>query len=243
MFYNQPLSQLYTLHYILKKTTQSLLKPLKIVEFEGIFSQLSSSTLSLKVDKELVYGINTIDIREQVLPCINKVPFIIEQLSYDTLKKAEKLRDDTFGNIEDIEKNLLRASLDKELHKQSLKQNDITTLSYWVARDKVSKKVIGLTGLYTEIYDEENCWLGWFCVDKTYRGKGLGKRLLQFAEEQAKSLKKETMHIYTYNSKKYARAIEMYKQFGYSEYAVKNTKYKRDLYFKKEIDNIKRLEK
>jgi len=170
-------------------------------------------------------------------------PFIIEQLSSTTLKEAEKLRDDTFEDIEEMERDLLRASLDNIQYKKCLENNDITMISYWIARDKFSKKVVGLTGLYTEIDDEENCWLGWFCVDKTYRGKGLGKRLLQFAEEQARFLKKETMHIYTYNSRKYARAIEMYKQFGYSEYAVKNTKYKRDLYFRKEVDNTKRLNK
>ncbi len=83
--------------------------------------------------------------------------------------------------------------------------------------------------------DEKNCWLGWFCVDETYRGKGFGKRLLQFAEEQAISFNKETIYIYTYNTKKYIRAIEMYKQFGYKEYAVKNMKYKRNLYFKKDL--------
>lgn len=164
-----------------------------------------------------------------------ELPFMIEPLSYMTLKEAERLRDNTFDDIEDIEKALLQASLNTSLYKKSLEKNDISMISYWVARDRVSKKVIGLTGLYTEVDDERNCWLGWFCVDETYRGKGFGKRLLQFAEEQAISFNKETIHIYTYNTKKYIRAIEMYKQFGYKEYAVKNMKYKRNLYFKKDL--------
>ena len=213
------------------------MKHLKQLTFIALHSNLLSAN---KIDNYLKTipknaKVTLYDQREEL-------PFTIEPLSYMTLKKAERLRDDIFDYIEDIEKDLLQASLNTSRYKKSLEKNDITMISYWVARDRVSKKVIGLTGLYTEAGDEKNCWLGWFCVDKTYRGKGVGKRLLQFAEEQAISFNKETIHIYTYNTKKYIRAIEMYKQFGYKEYAVKNMKYKRNLYFKKEIYNIKRLE-
>jgi len=72
MPHNKPLSKFYTLHYTLTKVIQALLKPIKMVEFEDIFFQLSTTILmSLKADenvlsidvlydKELAYNLNTI---------------------------------------------------------------------------------------------------------------------------------------------------------------------------------------
>ena len=109
-------------------------------------------------------------------------------------------------------------------------------MKYWAAIDPYTLHIIGLTGLYNEVDDsEDECWLGWFCVDDKYRGNGYGKKLLEFSEEQAKVLKKKTLHVYSYKTKKYKKAIELYKKSGYKEDPARETKYKRDLYLKKDL--------
>jgi len=164
------------------------------------------------------------------------LPFYIEKLSKNTLLAAESLRDKIFVNLEEKEKALLEASLNKDTLSYVYEQNEIKEMQYWVARDKKTLQVIALTGLYTEKEDDEDsCWLGWFCLEERYRGKGFGKELFNFSIEQAKSISKRNLHILTYNSKKYKVAINMYKSYGFKDYNVKNTKYKRDLYFKKNI--------
>jgi len=160
------------------------------------------------------------------------LPFYIEKLSINTLNEAETLRDKIFSQIDKKEQKTLEASIDKETLSYVLKENEIKDIQYWVAKDKKNSRIIAMTGLYTELEDDEDsCWLGWFCLDKRYRGKGFGKELLNFSIEQAKSLSKRYLHIYTYNSKEYKVAINMYKSYGFKEYHVKNTRYKRDMYF------------
>lgn len=160
----------------------------------------------------------------------------IEPLSFHNLYEAELLRDSIFKDIDKKEKPLLKASLDYKKYADVYKQNDMRSSIYWVLKDRKSSKIIGLTGLYTEVEDEENeCWLGWFCVDEKYRGKKYGKELFDFTIQKAISKDKNILHIYTYDSKKYQPAICMYKNNGFKPYSVKNTKYKKDLYFKKEL--------
>ena len=165
------------------------------------------------------------------------LPFYIEKLSINTLNEAEILRDKIFSQIDKKEQKILQASINKETLSYVLKENEIKDIQYWVAKDKKNSQIIAMTGLYTELEDDEDsCWLGWFCLDKKYRRKGFGKELLNFSIEQAKSLSKRYLHLYTYNSKEYQVAINMYKSYGFKEYNVKNTKYKRDMYFKINIE-------
>jgi len=167
------------------------------------------------------------------------LPFYIEPLSYFTLTEAENLRDSIFKDIDRDEKQLLKASLFPKGNKDIFQSNDIKTAYYWVVRENISAKIIGLTGIYTEVEDDnEDCWLGWFCIDDRYREKGFGKKLLAFSIEMVQKMDKKVLHIYTYDIKKHSRAIEMYKKYGFVEYQVKDTKYKKDLYFKKEIQSL-----
>ena len=161
--------------------------------------------------------------------------FIIEPLSYETLKEAENLRDNVFNDIEENEKLVLKASLNPEQNQDIYLSNELKNTTYWVALDKETSKVIGLSGLYQEIEDDkDSCWLGWFCIDKKCRGKKYGKALFDFSIKKAQESYK-TMHIYSYDIKKYQQAINMYKSYGFELYEVKDTKYKRDIYLKKDI--------
>ena len=56
MLYNMQLSKFHTLHYTLTKIMQALFKPIKMIEFEDIFSQLATATLiKLKIDEDILY--------------------------------------------------------------------------------------------------------------------------------------------------------------------------------------------
>ena len=163
-----------------------------------------------------------------------QLPFYIEPLSPKSLDETEKLRDKIFDDLSDDEKKILKASLDSKQNLNVYLVNGIKSASYWIVRDSKTLKIIGLTGLYEELEDDENgCWLGWFCIDEKYRGKKYGIELLNFSIEKAKEMGKKVLNIYSYNVKKHHSAICMYKNNGFIEYEVKNTKYKRDLYFKK----------
>ncbi len=164
-------------------------------------------------------------------------PFIIEPLSYKTLKEAENLRDSIFrDDLEDIERDLLLASLNTTRYKKVCEENEVVSISYWVAKDIASKKVVGLTGVYTEADDE--CWLGWFCIDEYYRGKEFGKRLLEFSIDQAKKMEKKYLHVYTYQASRFERAINMYQKYRFEQYKITDSKYKRNLYFKKSLEDV-----
>ncbi|MFK5936833.1 MAG: GNAT family N-acetyltransferase, partial [Sulfurimonas sp.] len=203
------------------------MKNLKQLSFIALHSNLLSAKKINKFLKTIPQNVKATLYDQRQEP-----PFVLEPLSYMTLKEAERLRDDIFDDIEDIEKDLLLASLNITRYKKILEKNDVTTLSYWVARDRVSRKVIGLTGVYTEIDDEKNCWLGWFCVDETYRGQGFGKKLLEFSIEQAQKMEKRHLHLYTYNAKKFEKAINIYNKYGFQEYQEESND-ELELYLKK----------
>jgi len=160
--------------------------------------------------------------------------YFIEPLSPSVINNVELLLNKIFDDSKDEEKAIVMASLNPILHKDIFSHNNIKTAEYWVLKDKKTDKTIGLTGLYQELNDFENiCWLGWFCVDESYRRKGLGKKLLDFSIQQAKNLKKKYLHLYTFNSKKYHPAIQMYKNYGFNEYTYSRDT--QDLYLKKDI--------
>ena len=90
---------------------------------------------------------------------------------------------------------------------------------YWVALDDRGE-VCGTTGLYTEKSDEnEALWLSWFCVDPRYRGAGIGKKLLEFSVDMAKSYDKKYLRLYTSTDESEADA-----QFLYEKYEFKVVK-------------------
>jgi len=166
---------------------------------------------------------------------IRKPIINIIALSYDTLSQANQLRDSIFLEIPSIEQNTLNASLDKDKYLTCYKDNKIKTMKYYVACTH-NKKVAGLIGLYEEIGDSNDiCWVGWFCVDKNYRGFKIGKDLLDFIIKKAKSIGKKYIHLYTYDDKKFSKAKEMYINYGFKQYKPSFKIGKKDLYFKLKV--------
>jgi len=151
----------------------------------------------------------------------------IEKLSHSNLNDAIKLRDSVFKYLKKCEKVLLEASLDSKKYQKCLDQEEIIFLEYFVMKDK--NKVVGLTGIYVEKNDKEDeCWLGWFCVDKTYRNQGLGQKLLDFSIKRVKELNKKTLKLYTYDSKEFQAAMKLYEKNNFIQYK----KSKKDIFYK-----------
>ena len=243
MFHSIKLSDSIIANYTFAKIVQALLNPIEMIELKDIISRLGMAELvHFEVDEhllstEILYDKNDVFFLESIGRAIcnsnqfelvidvqktqqKDLPFLIEPLSYMTLKEAEKLRDRIFKeDLEDIERDLLLASLNPERYKKVYEINEMETLNYWVARDKTSKQVIGLTGIYREKTDDKDeCWLGWFCIDEKYRGKAFGKQLLEFSIEQAKKMQNSCLHVYTYKAKRFQKAIAMYRKYGFKEY-------------------------
>jgi GNAT superfamily N-acetyltransferase len=138
----------------------------------------------------------------------------IEKLNENTLQEAENLKDKVFERSESSEAFTLRASLNPKKYQKIYKDNFIDWMEYYVA--KINNKVVGIIGLYTE-NDEDNktCWLGWFAVEPKFRGFKIGKKLLNFAIDEAKEREFETLKVYTYELKNYLTAIDLYKKEGF----------------------------
>ncbi len=154
----------------------------------------------------------------------------MEQIKIIALKnkylgQASNLVDSVFSNEDIISSpsEALEASLKKEKLDIFIKKNpEIDTLEYFLAVDK-KERLIGVTGLYSLKSDkEDSCYLGWYCVEKKYRGKGVGGMLLDHSIREARARKKKYLKIYTSTSSSEAVAQLVYEKNGF--YIIKKEK-------------------
>ncbi len=161
----------------------------------------------------------------------------ITPLTHTTLESANILIKKVFHPTDKYEKLNLTASLDKENYLEVYEKCFIEEMSYWIVQVSESSEVIATIGLYTEpdTHDTE-CWIGWFCVDESFRGKGLGAKLLEFIQMQAKESKKEIICLYTQNTKQYTPARELYLSKGFKQYSPTYKSIKNNCYFRKKLN-------
>ncbi len=147
---------------------------------------------------------------------------LIQPLDQHTLPPAITLRDQIFPNLGKYEYDTLLASLFPE--KNSVhKKLAIKQLNYWVAIHPITLEVIGLVGLYTQVYEDDGMiWLGWYCVDPDYRGYGIGGKLIDYVIQYAKEQGKQTLHLYTTDDDEYTTAREQYIKLGFEYYKSKS---------------------
>jgi len=171
--------------------------------------------------------------RSQKVP----LPFFIEPLAKENLEDAQNLMYDTFEDQNKYEKQCLVASLDKKNFKKIYEKNAVKNMDYWIAKDKKTLEVIGLTGLYNQIEDKDSdAWLAWFCIDKKQRTKGYGKALLNFSVELAKNLSKDSLKLYTYDSKEYLPAMRLYEKYGFEIF----DRVKKEIFYKLNLGKIQK---
>ena len=157
----------------------------------------------------------------------------IIELKNDYLKQAEKLANKVFSDEDSLPSKELRASTSELAFNKykSRYDNDIKELSYFVAID--NKKVVGLIGLYSTDCDfQDTSWIGWYCVDPKQRGKGIGKNLLDFAINKAKSEGKKYLSLYTSTDESERASQIVYEKYAfYITHTQKESGY--DLLFRK----------
>lgn len=154
----------------------------------------------------------------------------IEKLNSARLGDAIKLRDHVFNELLPLEYETLEASLNTQKFSEWYQKAQIKTLEYWVASDE-DDTLLGLVGLYTQRGDSKSkVWLGWFCVDRKYRGKKVGSSLLDFAVETAKSSGFSELHLYTTYDDEFKQARFLYEKRGFVKY--KELKKDGSVYFK-----------
>lgn len=140
-------------------------------------------------------------------------------LHSSNLLDAQNLLDEIFGNLYKRDKMVLSASLKKESNKRFLDREGIEDLWYELLIAPNSNEIIGITGIYSEIGEEDKmCWLGWFGIAEPYRKKGFGRILLEYTCNRAKLMNKQIISVYTTDASKYQDAITLYKKSGFDLY-------------------------
>lgn len=105
-----------------------------------------------------------------------------------------------------------KESVQSDAEWQERPQNPLSHI--FIARDEV--KPVGIIGFRLEI-EEKNAHLWGMFVNQNYRGKGLGRKLMEYAIDNAKSI--ENIHSVTLDvNEEQAAAISMYQSLGFQEY-------------------------
>jgi len=146
----------------------------------------------------------------------------IEKLSLDNLRQASVLADGIFvDNI--LGSDFLAPSRDFEASLDEKGQGNygrerygrIVFAMYFAALNE-DRKVVGTCGLYELDKDKRDAdWLGWFCVDESYRNFGVGSLLLDHAICKVKEREKSFLRLYTptVHGKSAAQALYLEKGF------------------------------
>lgn len=143
----------------------------------------------------------------------------IEPLTKDTLKEAIDLIIRVFDSEpkdQDYPGKWLTLSLNNEMNERVDADAVCTYCKYYVGIDEETGKVIGTTGIYSLDVDEEDSdWIAWYCVDKKYRGKGYGSKLLDYAINLAKERGKIYLKLYTSHNTDIKDAMVLYNKRGF----------------------------
>ncbi len=117
---------------------------------------------------------------------------------------------------EDFAPRWFKASLSPKENKKLYSSFGVKYLKYWVVIDKDTKKIIGITGVYSLEKDEEEAfWLAWTCVHPNFRGMGVGKMLMEYIIRKAKDKKRKYLRLYTSTNPNEAVAQKMYDKMGF----------------------------
>ncbi len=88
-------------------------------------------------------------------------------------------------------------------------------LDFFVAKSPKGE-MLGLIGTHLMEKDEQSAlWITTFAVSERARGMGLGKKLLERVEDQARELGKSKVRLYTNNTPRFESAQFLYEKYGY----------------------------
>ena len=124
------------------------------------------------------------------------------------LNEAVKLVESIFTDEEESVKREIEASVDGKKFQKYVTKVDrhIRSLEYFITVN-IKGKVVGVIGIYTLIENyEDTLWIGWYCVHKRHRGRGIGKLLLDFVIDKARERGKKYICLYTSTDSNEAKA-------------------------------------
>lgn len=142
----------------------------------------------------------------------------IVPLSKDTIQEGLFLLQKVFHTFmgEEDPYYWFKVSLEPEKNKKVMLKRGVSEVRYFIVKDKTNNKIIGTTGLYHLTKDpKDTVWLGFYCLDSEYRGRGLGKEVLQWTIEKAKKEGNTTLCLYTTPNGDLAVAQVIYDKFGF----------------------------
>ena len=141
----------------------------------------------------------------------------IIKLTKEYLKSAINLVNAVFDEEDEYPKAEIKASINEQWfneYKSKYDNNLISTEYFIVTNEK--QKVKGIIGIYELEGDyQDTMWIGWFCVHKKYRGRGIGVALLNYSIEVAKERGKRYFSLYTSTDKNEADAQVLYELNGF----------------------------
>jgi len=144
---------------------------------------------------------------------------IFEPLNKENIEEAIVFVNSIFpGDAEHLDNpaKAYRASLDAETYKEYKDKYTLKSLEYFVVREDVSKKIIGVTGFYTRTLDPKNvAWFGWYGIDPSQRGKGIGRKILEWTIKLIKDRGFNTFRLYTSTDPNEAAAQILYEKLGF----------------------------
>lgn len=108
-----------------------------------------------------------------------------------------------------------KMSLEPEKYSKEMRENGARDVRYFVAIDKKTNKIISTTGLYHLNEDPSGTvWLGWYCVDPKFQGQGIGREVLQWTIDKARTEGESVLRLYT-SPKESPVAQIVYDKFGF----------------------------
>lgn len=108
----------------------------------------------------------------------------------------------------------LESVLGQKSWRSSTKGKEFSRLNYWVMLDDETKRVVGFTGLYAFADAPHEVWLGWFGLDASTRGKGLGRELLEWTMNTAREEGYTLFKLYTTTDPLETAAQKLYDSCG-----------------------------
>jgi Tat protein translocase TatB subunit len=114
----------------------------------------------------------------------------------------------------DLPARSLRASLDPSFVDKYEDMQALKNRQYWVKLDE--NQVVGISGIMEMDEDEKTTdWVNWFCVHPDFRGKGVGRDLLNYISNVSAERGKKFLKLWTSDSANEADAQFLYEKMGF----------------------------
>ena len=147
-----------------------------------------------------------------------------EQLSQINLNEATKTLGKIFPDNAEIAGGHYKESLDQNNPRWKTHR----FWKYYVVLDVDTGKILAITGFYNlTIHSKDEVWLGWYGVSPEFRGRGVGRKVLEWTLKTAKEIGYKKFRLWTTTSPEEVLAQKLYDNMGIKIYDQKDDKEKK----------------